>query len=138
MESDSPATTSPPETTAEPSRLVPTRRAAVWLLAIDALLVVASFLMPWPMVAFAYIPLLLTAAVGLAFAGRFGLRVILFVSAAMLILLSLVGLAFAQRSFEGLLAIAIVGKFVVAALGTLLLVASCVGWHRFFWPKTWH
>ena len=117
------------------SRLRPSRPAAVMLLAVAALLVLAAVTLPqdWWIV-LAYPPLLLTAGMGVMFAGRIGFWSLMIGGTILLVALGVAATSLAGDS----LTLPQVQHRLGAAMAVLVVAltcfacAACYGWFRFF------
>jgi hypothetical protein len=124
----------PPVSSSSLSRVIPTRRAALALLALDAVLLIVPLFVRWQnWFAFAYVPLLITVALGALMSGHGRLGVILTGIAIPILMGSLWAvLKFASPSLD-LLGTAIhVSAIALACLGVIWFCIALLGWVRFF------
>jgi hypothetical protein len=116
------------------SRVIPTRRAALALLALDAVLLIVPLFVRWQnWFAFAYVPLLITVALGALMSGRGRLGVVLTGIAIPILMGSLWAVfKFASPSLDLLDTAVRAGAIASACLGVVWFCIALWGWVRFF------
>jgi hypothetical protein len=116
------------------SRVIPTRRAAVALLALDAVLVAVPIFVRWQnWFAFAYVPLLITVVLGALMSGRGRLTIALTGIVIPIVTGSLWAvLKLSSPSMDLLDTTLRAGAIALACLGVIWFCIALWGWIRFF------